>query len=504
VSRFLRWAGWLPAFIVGMSAAVAGELSIGLLLYSTPGFIRSLTLILAILLGSLALGLWTAPTAATETLHESLRRRWLLALVAFGGGSALSGMWSIQRGLAADATTRGLGLALLAALPLYACGALLGAMAGPDPERRAGIGSSAVAGAALGAILAGYVLVSTLLPVAIYAFCLVLLSGGALVHGWIVNERGERTVVESAASPFGELTVEEWWWGKSRGVRLLVLNGRTVAAEDTRGAPIRAWERAALDLLSRRPARDEKSEVLAIGGGSLALVRQLLEARHDVSATIVERSRPLVELALKHFSPPDRERLQVLHQRPFSLYNLSGPYEAVLLDSPTAAPGDPVPLMGGGALASIRERLATDGLLIFGGLDAEHAQGLPLEALLEEGREIFPVAAVYRSATSANGRGSADTSLLVVYTCDRAAQFPESVDELRLDAVHRVEAAEESSRSLALAPVPADPVPSDPVPADPASLTVAEVEGQVEAPTAGDNASASAEVDSRSSDSETP
>src|SRR5688572_21668079 len=241
-------------------------------------------------------------------------------------------------------------------------------MAGPESEKRSTVGASAVAGATLGAILAGYVLVSTLLPVSIYAFCLVLLSGGALVHGWILNERGERTVVERVASPFGDLSVEEWWWGKTRGVRLLVSNGRMVATEDADGRPTRAWERGAIELLSRIPAGEERREVLALGGGSLTLVKHLLEARHDLSATLVERSRALLDLALRHFAPPDRDRLRVLQQPPFDLSDLSGPYEAVLLDAPSAAPGDPVPLPGTVALESVRNRLTNNGFLIFGGL----------------------------------------------------------------------------------------------------------------------------------------
>jgi hypothetical protein len=147
----------------------------------------------------------------------------------------------------------------------------------------------------------------------------------------------------------------------------------------------------------------------------------------------------MLELAMRHFAPPDADRLRVLHQRPFALYDLPGPYDAVVLDAHTAAPGDPVPLMGGGALASVREKLASDGLLVFGGLDAARAEGQPLEALLQEGREIFPVAAVYRAGASKNGRGSADASLLVVFTKDTTVQFPETAEELTLEAVHRSE-----------------------------------------------------------------
>lgn len=240
--------------MVGLSAAVAGELAVGLLLYATPGFLRALTLILAVLLGSLALGLWTSLPPSEERYTESLRRRWLLTLISYAGGSAVSGAWSLQRGLSEDMLSRGAGLALLAALPLYASGALLGAM--PSRRwpwaRRIPVGAAATAGAAIGTVLAGYVLISWLLPVSIYAFCLVLLSAGALIHGLILTAAGERRVLLTVPSPYGRVRVEEWTWGKRvRPVRVLLENERVRGAEDAEGWPARRWEEAALDLATR-------------------------------------------------------------------------------------------------------------------------------------------------------------------------------------------------------------------------------------------------------------
>jgi len=233
---------WTPAFIVGIAAAVAGELSVGLLLYVTPGFLPVLTLILTVLLGSLALGLWTAPKSSDQRLIESIRRRWMLALLAFAGGAAGSGAWTVQGGLAEAGVSRGVGLALLAAFPLYAGGALLGAMARPirPGAPAAPIGVAAVAGAALGTILTGNVLVGMLVPVSIYAFCLVLLSGGALLHGRILAAEGERHRIAAMPSAFGEVRVEEWSWGRERPAeRVLLENGRIVGAEDLERRPVR-------------------------------------------------------------------------------------------------------------------------------------------------------------------------------------------------------------------------------------------------------------------------
>jgi hypothetical protein len=183
-------------------------------------------------------------------LTERLRRRWMLVMFSFAGGSAVSGVWSVQGGLAASATTQGLGLGLLAALPLYSCGALLGGMSAPRLSHvRGPVGSAAAAGAALGTILAGYVLAALLLPLSIYAFCLVLLSGAAVVHGWVISAEGERKVLFRAASPYGNVAVEEWSWGKGRREKVLTENGRVRGVEDAQGQPLRRWEKAALEVL---------------------------------------------------------------------------------------------------------------------------------------------------------------------------------------------------------------------------------------------------------------
>jgi hypothetical protein len=246
----IRRLRWIPPFVVGLSAAVAAEVAVGLLLYVTPGFLRALTLILAVLLSSLALGLWTAPHN-DEGLTERLRRRWLLVLFAYAAGSVVAGAWTVRGGLAESPVTQGFGLALLAALPLYSCGALLGGMSAPRLLHvRGPVGSSAAAGAAVGTVLAGYVLAALLHPVSIYAFCLVLLSGAAIVHGWLIAAEGERRKLSAAPSPYGPVIVEEWSWGKSRRERVVRENGRVRGVEDAHGHPVRKWEVAAVEVIA--------------------------------------------------------------------------------------------------------------------------------------------------------------------------------------------------------------------------------------------------------------
>jgi hypothetical protein len=491
---------WIPPFLVGLSAAVAGELAVGLLLYSTPGFLRALTLILAVLLGSLALGLWTSLPPTEERYTESLRRRWLLTLISFAGGSAVSGAWSLQRGLAGDVISRGVGLALLAALPLYACGTLLGAM--PSRRwpwaRRIPVGAAATAGAAIGTVLAGYVLISWLLPVSIYAFCLVLLSAGALVHGLILTAAGERRVLLTVPSPYGRVRIEEWTWGKKvRPVRVLLENERVRGAEDAEGWPARRWEEAALDLASRslsalRPSRNgsgaasesappaiwpprseampitdgaSSARVLVLGGGMFTLARQVLGRHQEVAVDVTERNPAIVAVGAEHLAMTNEHpRLRIVTRDPTaSLEPLTGPYQVTLVDGTGLPFGDPVPLPGPSWLEELRDRTAEGGIVMLGGIERGRAAGLPLEQLLADGRTLFPSVALYTARSEpgpvtrpapGSEKNARPGELLLVFSPDPAADFPADLERLSLESVQRSSQGTPEVRETPEAPPP--------------------------------------------------
>ncbi|MCJ7627054.1 MAG: hypothetical protein MUO50_01580, partial [Longimicrobiales bacterium] len=77
----LRLLERFPPLLAGLVAAVALETSAGLLLYSDEGFLPALTLILAIEVGALGLGLWSGPMPVGGGVVELVRRRWLFCLV---------------------------------------------------------------------------------------------------------------------------------------------------------------------------------------------------------------------------------------------------------------------------------------------------------------------------------------------------------------------------------------------------------------------------------------
>jgi hypothetical protein len=400
-----------------------------------------------------------------------------------------------------------LGLAFLAALPLYSCGALLGGMSAVRIKAaRAPVGAAAAAGAALGTVLAGYVLVATLLPLSIFAFCLVLLSASAIIHGNVVGADGERTLYAMEPTIYGPVSVEDWSWGKSRRERVLRENERVRGVEDGDGRPLRRWERAALELLARigstpgpvhppadpmtllqEPAppvtldpmapppgaaswelgklptyesvaramdgapagaaeRAPDPQILLIGSGSMTIPRHVLAGQPEVRIDVIERNGIVLDASRSHFyAPPEGDRLRVIRADPVTgLAQCAGPYHAIVVEAAAVAPHDPVPFTDGASLEALRDRLSPEGMLLIGGFERERAAGLPLDRLLAEARKVFRTVAVLvpdAAAPVPTGTRASASEMLLVFSRDANATFPESVAELRTESLPPVEAA---------------------------------------------------------------
>jgi len=210
MSRPLRALHWVPAFVVGAAAATTAEVAAGLLLYSGPGMLRSLTTVLSVESATLGLGLWAVPEAGS-TLVDALRRRWLFFLGSMLVTTGFTGAWSLVQRLGSTSAEQGLGLAFLAALPLYSGGALLGAMsasANSDPaDRTPSVGGMAALGAAVGFAATGLYLARVVTPASLLLASLILVSAGGLLHGAILEARGSAVGPEPGASN-EEVTVQ--------------------------------------------------------------------------------------------------------------------------------------------------------------------------------------------------------------------------------------------------------------------------------------------------------
>jgi len=181
-------SAWIPPLLVGVVTAVAAEVSTAVLIYGGPGFTRSLTTTL----GIQALAFGAGLRARGPVPGIGLRRRWFLALSAYVAATAYATLWMLFPALGNARAGQGLGLAALAALPLYGCGALLAGLSSdasrrhPDRaavhERGAAVASVASFGAALGFVGTGLLLPRAPMPASLLVACLVLLSLGAMIQ----------------------------------------------------------------------------------------------------------------------------------------------------------------------------------------------------------------------------------------------------------------------------------------------------------------------------------
>lgn len=369
---------WVPPLFVGASAAVAAEVALAVLLYGGGGFVRSLTTILAVEGIAFAAGLWGAPTEGSD-LVDRLRRRWLLCLFAFVAAASFGVAWSIFPLVGDGALGQGVGLAVLAALPLYAAGGVLGGMAvlaRTDAGGRLGApGAPAALGAAVGFVLTGALLPRVPLPASLLVGCLIMLSLGGMLYGGVLGGRTEvRTLarrpgrgpevrVKERRLPAEGLATLELWEGTFLR-RRRVLHGEAPDAWDV--ALVR--ELLAAEAESSDGAR---FRVLSVGGGASSLGRELLRLHPTATVDVLERTAAVVELGREHFdtglSVGRDDRCSVgVGNLDDAITACDGGYDLVVIDSDALAP------IGGlmGLSRTARRRLPAlvnlDGVLVCG------------------------------------------------------------------------------------------------------------------------------------------
>jgi NAD(P)-dependent dehydrogenase (short-subunit alcohol dehydrogenase family) len=159
----------LPGALVGAAYAVAASAGTALLLYTGQGFLRAAGLLLAISLGTLAAGLWAGAEPTSRP-----RRRWGWALLGYLIAAAAAAGWERAPALHAQPLGGALGMLLLLAAPAYGTGLLLAT------RTRARAPVPALAGAALGVLLAAGTLIPRLDPAVVFA-----LAAGALLVGML-------------------------------------------------------------------------------------------------------------------------------------------------------------------------------------------------------------------------------------------------------------------------------------------------------------------------------
>ena len=137
--------------------------------------------------GAVGLGLNSAARVPEQEVPGRLRRCLHLTLASLGLAGVLTWAWDIVGGFSAAAGGQGLGLAFLAALPLYLGGSALGLVcrdgARDSPSGSLACGGPALLGAAAGFLLYGLLLVPRISPPVLVLLCMAALSGAAMIHG---------------------------------------------------------------------------------------------------------------------------------------------------------------------------------------------------------------------------------------------------------------------------------------------------------------------------------
>lgn len=435
MSRRTHPLAWLPAFVVGLSAAAAAEIAVGLLLYAGPGLMRSVTIILGVEAAAMGVGLWTAPGPRPD-LVDALRRRWILCLFAFLAATAFSASWSLVQTVGGTALGQGLGLALVAGLPLYACGGVLGGMAASGdghPGSPSGVGAAAFLGAALGIAATGLTLPKVPTPASLLVICLVLLSASGLLFGSILDRQVRILVRARRPTPLGDARVEDRYLASSGHAARVLLEGTSVRRWALLGeGRVTPWDVAAFRAFA--PSGSEPYELLVVGGGASPLPRAAVHEHPAVRVTVSERSAAVLELGREHMEtglvgePGGRLRLGVGNLDDLAEHP-GPPCALIVLDTMAFGAVGGLSGLSGRARDALCARLGEDGTMVLG------------PSVPEPGAWEFPAdwcAATYRRALP-EGMGELGVNvggqevLIVGRRTDRGA-WPSTVQDFALDS----------------------------------------------------------------------
>ena len=330
--------------LVGVTVAIAAEVAAGILLYAGAGLMRSLNTVLVVEAAAFSAGLWSAPAPGPDLVHR-LRRRWLMCLVAFVGAALFGTSWSVVREIGSTAVGQGIGLAVLAALPLYTCGAVLGGMsavARTDPRGHLhDPGPVAAMGAGIGFAATGFLLPRAPIPSSLLIVCLVLLSLAGMLYGVVLRTRPVVLVMAERSTTAGEVSVEDRRPAGERLRHRVLLEGAYVRRQTRLGGEVVVpWDVVVGRALM--PESDSAWRVLLVGGGASAVPRAVLREHPLASVDVLERLAAVVELGREHFDTDlivghtDRSSVRIGNLDDL-VEELSDSYELIVVDSSALA-----------------------------------------------------------------------------------------------------------------------------------------------------------------------
>jgi hypothetical protein len=428
-----RWRHGIPAFLVGVALALGAQVSAGLLLYGGPGFLPALAIVLATASFALGAGL-AAPAGASgsdggeadvpwsEVIRgpvlaardvEGARRRWLALLLAFTAAAFFAGGWEIFRGFGARGFTQGTGLAFLVALPMYAGGRILASPAlrlpPSPPPGRGGWGSApwALAGAAAGFLALAFVFFPMLSPTAVFLFCVVATSGGALIHGWLLDEVAQAEV-ESIAAGCARI---RWRRARPREERVAwIARGGEAIVRGGGGEPVTPLEKAVEEGIL--PALAPPGRVVIVGWTSLPMVLSTSPREADIQ--VIDPDAGRVAWLASDLESTDGPPRIVHRARSIEEWLEAGGGPPVDLVVSSGVPFSRDRGSGEGASwDALHGRLRPGGVVVLHGMH-EDRDGVGFAAPIRAASGVFERCAVYLGPDEASGRGAPPRSGFLV------------------------------------------------------------------------------------------
>lgn len=186
-----RTAAPVAALAIGIALGASMLIGSTMLLYIAPRFLRTAGFLIALILGSTALGVWSGASGPVR-----FGRRWVFLLFALVSGGIYATLWTTQPYLRTLGIGGVLGVFFLLAQPAYAVGVLL-----------AGLGGAATAVWALLGCAAGMVITPTLLIPRYDGDVIFLVMAGQLLVARIWHQLALGSTSSDAGAPMNGRTI---------------------------------------------------------------------------------------------------------------------------------------------------------------------------------------------------------------------------------------------------------------------------------------------------------
>jgi 3-oxoacyl-[acyl-carrier protein] reductase len=208
------WLRSLAALSAGLALGVGAMVGGALLLYLGDRVLTSAGFLMALALGGVGAGVWVGAPDGPRPGHRRMMGRWGFAVVSLVLASFMATLWLASPGLQLSPFGLPVAVVFLMAEPTYALGSLLAGLESRHRERGKGVGGAgvavpALAGAAVGVLLASAWLIPVLPPgpVLLGLGLLLAVMGSLEMGGGEKKEAGmtERVVVVTGVGGQGQI-----------------------------------------------------------------------------------------------------------------------------------------------------------------------------------------------------------------------------------------------------------------------------------------------------------